>query len=156
MSKTETSQQQHQLLFDSDGLPWTSHLDVSWIIVVFTITGGLAAIPIGLCLGAWIRAKTQSSIVLSIYVLLAGACAAAFLPDSIMTPQRADVVGLAVVVLWFTGALIGRHRIRRYYTQREGSEFRLSLPLTLLFGVWYLNHEIRPEFPGGLKSEPFL
>jgi succinate dehydrogenase hydrophobic anchor subunit len=134
-------------LFDSSGLPWTAHLSLGWIIFIFAVTGGLAAIPIGLCLGAWIRAKTRSAVVLLIYMLLAVACAAAFLPDSVMTQQWTDVLGSSLVVLWFAGALIARRQIAQYYTQREGSKFALSLGFTLLFGVWYLNYRIRPEFP---------
>jgi hypothetical protein len=134
-------------LFDSYGLPWTAHLSLGWILFLFMVTGGMAAIPIGLCLGAWIRAKTHSALTLSIYVLLAVGCAVLFLPDSIITQQWTDGVGLAVVVFWFAGALIGRYQIARYYAAREGSNFSLSLAFTLLFGVWYLNYRIRPEFP---------
>jgi hypothetical protein len=146
MSETRIS------LFDSNGLPWTAHLSLGWIIWAFALTGGTAAIPIGLYLGIWIRTKTQSSLVLTIYFLLTGACGALFLPGSAMTPQLADAVGLAAVTLWFAGALIGRQQIARYYEQREGSEFRLSMALTLLFGVWYLNYRIRPEFPNNVKQ----
>jgi hypothetical protein len=141
-------------LFDSSGLPWTAHLSLGWIIFAFAVTGGLAAIPIGLCLGAWIRAKTRSALVLGIYVLLSGTCVLLFLPDSIMTQKWADAVGLCAVVLWFAGALIGRYQIARYYAQREGSEFRLSLAFTLLFGTWYLNYRIRPEFPLSPEISP--
>ena len=106
MNETRISQLQRRRvsLFDSDGLPWTAHLSLAWLIWIFFLTGGLAAIPIELYIGIWIRAKTRSMIVLLIYVLLAMACGAAFLPDSVMTPQWADVVGLGVVVLWFAGA----------------------------------------------------
>lgn len=122
------------------------------MIFVFALTGGLAALPIGLCLGAWIRAKTRSAVVLGPYTFLSGGCVLLFLPDSIMTQKWADVVGLCVVGLWFAGALIARYQIVRYYTQREGSEFELSLAFTLLFGVWYLNYRIRPEFPFSPKA----
>jgi len=158
MSEMRTSQRQEQFrrlsLFDPDGLPWTAHLSMGWILFLFSVTGGLAAIPIGLCLGVWIKAKAQSGLVLSIFALLAGACAMAFLPSSVMTPQIADAVGLALVVLWFAGALIGRHQIARYFTQREDAEFRLSLTYTLLFGVWYLNYRMRPEFPANINVRP--
>lgn len=60
---------------------------------------------------------------------------------------------MAAVLLWFAGALIARHQIARYYTQREGSEFPLSLAFTLIFGVWYLNYRIRPEFPANVRSD---
>ena len=160
MSEPRTIQREQQprriSLFDSSGLPWTAHLSLGWIIVVFAITGGLAAIPIGLCLGAWIRAKTRSALVLGIYLLLSGTCALPFLPDSIMPQKWADAVGLCAVVLWFAGALIGRYQIARYYTQREGSEFRLSVAFTLLFGVWYLNYRIRPEFLEPPETSPVV
>jgi len=160
MNEPQTSQPQQQprriSLFDSDGLPWTAHLSLGWILAVFTVTGGMAGIPIGIYLGLWIRAKTQSALALLIYILLAGACATLFLPDSLITPHRADAVGLAVVVLWFAGALIGRQQIVRYYTQREGFKFRLTTALTLLFGVWYLNYRIRPEFPNDSWAGPLV
>lgn len=111
-----------------------------------------SAIPIGVCLGVWIRAKTKSPLSLLVYAVLAALFAAAFLPDSAMTQPRADFVGLAIVVLWFGGALIARHQIARYYMQREGQEFHLSLAYTLLFGVWYLNYRIWPEFPTDVTS----
>ncbi len=152
MSETPTHQPQQQRisLFDSSGLPWTAHLSLGWIIFMFSVTGGLAAIPIGVCLGAWLNTKTRSPLVLIIFILLTSVCAAAFYPT---TNQRwSDAVGLAIVVLWFAGALVARHQIARYYAQREGSTFTLSLALTLLFGVWYLNYRIRPEFPADAKS----
>ena len=160
MSETRTPQLQQQprsvSLFDSYGMPWTAHLSMGWIFFVFTVTGGMAAIPIALYLGLWIRAKTQSALALLDYVLLAVACTILFLPDSIMTPQRVDAAALAAVVSWFAGALIGPHQIARYYTQREGSKFGLSLGFTLLFGVWYLNYRLRPEFPHDQQPGPLV
>jgi hypothetical protein len=138
-------------LFDSNGLPWTAHLSLGWILWVFALTGGMAAIPIGLWLGAWIRTKTRSALVFIIFALLTVSCAALFLPDSVIKQQWADAIGAAAVILWFTGALIGRYQIARYYEEREGSEFRLSVGFTLLFGVWYLNYRIRSEFPPDTK-----
>jgi hypothetical protein len=156
MSETPIPQPRRQRisLYDSSGLPWTAHLSLYSIILVFSVTGGLAAIPIGLCLGAWIRTKTRSPLVLLIFLFLAGVCAASFYPT---TNQRwLDTVGLAIVVLWFAGALIARRQIARYYVQHEGSTFPLSLAFTLLFGVWYLNYRLRPEFPAGVRPEsPF-
>ena len=143
-------------LFDSDGLPWTAHLSMAWLIWIFVLTGGLASVPIGICIGIWIRVKTRSMLALLIYVLLAGACAATFLPGSVMTPRWTDAVGFGVVILWFAGALIGRHQIARYYAEREGSDFRLSLAFTLLFGVWYLNYRIRPEFRADVRIRPMV
>ena len=155
MSETPISQLRQQRrgisLFDSSGLPWTTHLSLGWIMFIFAVTGGLAAIPIGLCLGAWVKAKTRSPLVLLIFVLLAGACAALFLLDPMMNQRWSNAVGLSTVVLWFAGALIARHQIAHYYAQREGSEFRLSLAFTLLFGVWYLNYRIRPELPADIR-----
>ena len=149
MSETKKYQLQDQLrrvsLFDSYGMPWTTRLTIGWLLVVFWVTGGMAAVPIGLYLGLWIRTKIKSALVLLIYALLAGACALLFLPE--VNQRWADAIGLAAVVLWFAGALVGRHQIARYYTQRAGSQFRLSLAFTLLFGVWYLNYQMRPEFP---------
>jgi hypothetical protein len=149
MSETQIPQLPQQLrrisLFDSYGLPWTARLSVGWILFVATVTGGMAAIPIGLYLGAWIRAKTRSALALLIYVLLTGTCAVLFPLDPKINPQLTDAASFALAALWFAGAVIARHQIARYYTQREGSEFRLSLAFTLLFGVWYLNYRIRPE-----------
>ena len=51
------------------------------------------------------------------------------------------------MVFWLAGALIGRNLVIRHYAFQEEAKFRLSLLLTLLFGVWYLNYQIRPEFP---------
>jgi len=127
---------------------------MGWILFLFMVTGGMAAIPIGLCLGAWIKAKTRSSLALSIYVLLTVAFALLLLPDLIITQQREDAVSLVLVILWFAGALISRSQIARYYTEREGTKFHLSLAFTLLFGVWYLNYRIRPEFPKEPEVEP--
>lgn len=151
MSDTPTPQLEHQRisLFDSSGLPWTAHLSLGWMIFLFSVTGGLAAIPIGVCLGAWLNTKTRSPLVLLIFTLLTSVCTAAFYPT--ITERWSDAVGLAIVALWFAGALIARHQIARYYAQREGLTFPLRLSLTLLFGVWYLNYRIRPEFPADPK-----
>lgn len=143
-------------LYDSSGLPWTTRLSLGWIIFMFAVTGGLAALPIALSLGAWIRAKTRSAVVLGIYVLLSGTCVLLFLPGSMTGQKWADALGLCVLVLWFAGALIARYQIGRYYTLREGSEFRLSLACTLIFGVWYLNYRIRPEFPSSSEASPAI
>jgi len=153
MSETQISRPRISL-FDSDGLPWTARLSMAWLVWIFALTGGLAAIPIGLYIGIWIRAKTRSTIVLIVYALLAGACILAFVPDSILPPRWSDPTALAILLLWFAGALIGRRQISRYYLQREGAEFDLSLAYTLLFGAWYLNYRIRPEYSHGLRTKP--
>jgi hypothetical protein len=165
MSEPQPSQPHQQLqrisLFDSGGLPWTAHLSLGWLFFLFMVTGGMAAIPISLCVGAWIRVKTRSALALLIYGLLAGmllasACAGIFLPGPMnprWTGAATDAVSVAAIALWFAGALLTRHQITRYYSQREGSEFRLSLALTLLLGVWYLNYRIRPEFPTDARSD---
>ena len=159
MSEPRTIQPQQQSrrisLFDSSGLPWTAHLPLGWIIFVCN-HWRIGSHPNRLVSGAWIKAKTRSTLVLGIYVLLSGACVLLFLPDSILTQKWADAVGSCVLVLWFAGALIGRYQIARYYTQREGSEFGLSLAFTLVFGVWYLNYRIRPEFPASPKISPVV
>lgn len=139
-------------LFDSEGLPWTARLNMASLIWVFVLTGGLAAIPIGVYLGLWIRAKTRSTPVLLLYMLLAMTCTCAFLPDALLPQRRADAIAVALVVLWFAGAVTARYQIGRYYLRREGCEFPLSLAYTLLFGVWYLNYRLRPEFPPDLAS----
>jgi hypothetical protein len=158
MSDARISQLQHQLrrisLFDSNGLPWTAHLSLGWTLFLFFVTGGLAAIPIGLSLGGWIRAKTGSVLVLIIYVYLAGALPALSFVDPTKNQPWSDAVGSATLVFWFAGPLIARHRIARYYVQREGSEFPLSLAFTLLFGVCYLNYRMRPEFPANVNVRP--
>lgn len=154
MSETQTSQllRRRISLFDPDGLPWTAHLSMGWLVWLFALTGGLAALPIGLYIGIWIRTKTRSAMVLLDYVLLAGACIIPLLPDSTLPPRWSDPAALTIVVLWFAGALIARQQINRHYLRREGSELNLSLAYTLLLGVWYLNYRIRPESSSGVRS----
>jgi uncharacterized membrane protein len=124
------------------------------MLFLFIVTGGLAAIPIGLSLGAWIRAKAGSVLVFIIYVFLAGALPVLSLVDPTKNQPWSDAVGFATLVLWFAGPFIARHQIARYYVQREGSEFPLSLAFTLLFGVCYLNYRMRPEFPAEVNVRP--
>lgn len=137
-------------LFDSYGLPWTAHLSLGWIVFLILFTGGLAAIPVGLCLGLWIRSKTRSVAVLVVYGLLAASTAVLFTVDP--TWALSTGAGLLSMMLWYAGALIARSQITRYYVTIEQSEFHLSLPFTLLFGVWYVNYRIRAEFPHRTQS----
>lgn len=44
-------------LFTPDGLPWTARLSLAWNIALFWATGGLFAIPLGIYLGLWLKAK---------------------------------------------------------------------------------------------------
>lgn len=158
MSDAGISKLKHQLrrisLFDSNGLPWTAHLSLGWVLFLFIVTGGLTAILIGLSLGVWIRAKTGSVLVLLIYLFLAGALPVLSLVDPTKNQPWSDAVGLATLIFWFAGPLIARHQIARYYIRREGSEFPLSLAFTLLFGVCYLNYRMRPEFPANVSVRP--
>jgi hypothetical protein len=132
-------------LFDPDGLPWTSRLSLGWLIVLFWVTGGMLAVPMGVYLGLWLKAKGRSQLVLVAYTLFAFFVAALFLPN--LRPAWTDAVSLLMVVCWLLGAFLARHEIMQYYTAREGSAPDMSLLLTALLGVWYLNYRIRPAFP---------
>jgi hypothetical protein len=158
MSEARIPQLRHHLrrisLFDSNGLPWTAQLSLGWMVFLFIVTGGMVVIPIGLSLGVWIRTKTGSALVLLTYVILAGAFPVLSLVDPTKDQPWSDAVGVATLVLWFAGPFIARHQIARYYAQREGSEFPLSLAFTLLFGVCYLNYRMRPEFPANVNVRP--
>ena len=138
-------------LFDSDGLPWTAHLSLGWILFLVLVTGGLAVIPVALYLGVWLRVKTGSILVLARYALFTTSLTVLFLSDSMNGLAFADSAALLTIALWFAGALIRRKQISRLYSRREGSDFSLNLLPTLLFGAWYLNYRIRPEFP---RSRP--
>jgi hypothetical protein len=139
-------------LFDPDGLPWTAHLSLGWIIFLCCITGCLVAVPIGVYLGLWLMRKGYRASVLAIYSLAACSCVLLFLPDSLFPPRLTDAVTLCLTVLWFVGAFMARWQIQQHYTRREGSEFHLSLPLTALLTVFYLNYRIRAEFPTQTQS----
>jgi hypothetical protein len=138
-------------LFDTDGLPWSAHLSVGWILFVVLVTGGLEVIPVALYLGVWLRAKTGSLIVLVLYALFTASMAVLFFSGSMNGLALVDIAALLALVLWLSGALIARNQISRHYARCEGCHFSLNLPLTLLFGPWYLNYRLRPEFP---RSRP--
>jgi hypothetical protein len=133
-------------LFDPDGLPWTSRLSLGWIIVLFCATGGVLAVPMGVYLGLWLKAKGRSGLVLAAYTTLF-ACSLATLVLSESLSAWTDGVSTLMVVCWFLGAFLARREIMRYYAGREGSALDLSPVLTALFGVWYLNYRLRPLFP---------
>jgi hypothetical protein len=143
----------HIPLFDSDDLPWTSHLSLGWIIFITCITGFLLVIPMGVYLGFWLKTKGRSVSVLVVYTLVACFCAILFLPDSILPAMLTDAVSLLATVLWFVGAFLAWQQVKRHYAEREGSEFHLSLLLTFLFSIWYINYRIRPEFPPRAQSQ---
>ena len=132
-------------LFDRDGLPWTSRLSLGWMIALFCATGGMLAVPMGVYLGLWLKAKGRSWLVLVAYTLFASSFAILLLADSLSA--WIDTVSLLMVVCWFLGAFLARHEIMQYYAEREGSALDLSLLLTALLGVWYLNYRLRPVFP---------
>ena len=132
-------------LFDPDGLPWTSRLSLGWVIVLFCATGGLLAVPMGVYLGLWLKAKGRSWFVFVAYTLFACSCVTLLLTN--LPTAWKDAVGTLMAVCWFLGAFLARREIMRYYAGREGSALNLSLLLTALFGVWYLNYRLRPAFP---------
>ena len=98
-------------------------------------------------MGIWLKKTRRSVSVLVIYSLVAFCCAILFLPDSILPPKLTDAVGLFAIVLWYVGAFVSRSQVKRHYAEVEGSEFHLSLLLTALLTVWYINYQIRPESP---------
>jgi hypothetical protein len=90
--------------------------------------------------------------VLVIYTLVACSIAILFLPEAQIPAALIDGVSLFAIGLWFVGAFVMRQQVRRHYAEREGSEFHLSLLLTALLSVWYINYRIRPEFPAHSQS----
>lgn len=139
-------------LFDSYGMPWTSHLSLGWLAVLTLATGGLADIFIALFIGVWLRARTGSVIVLATYILCTASCAILCLPIPTSDAEFSNAAGLVCIASWFAGALIARYQIGKHYARREGADFPLSLPLTLLFGPLYLNYQLRPEFPDKMSA----
>jgi hypothetical protein len=139
-------------LFTPDGLPWTTRLDLGWNIILFSATGGLFGIPLGIYLGLWLKAKGRSGSVLVAYLLVACFCAVMFLPDKVVPYQWCEAAAVLAVISWFAAAFLGRREILNYYAQRESSLFRLTFLSTVLFGVWYLNYELRPVFPSIARS----
>lgn len=85
------------------------------------------------------------------YLLLTCFCAILFLPDDLVPYKWGEVAAMLAVVTWFAGGFLARHEILKYYAQRESSVFRLTLYATALFGVWYLNYELRPVFPSAVR-----
>ena len=95
-------------LFDSDGMPWTAHLSLGWIIFLICMTGGLLAVPIGIYLGLWLKMKGRSASVLIIYTLIACSIAVLFLPEARIPATLIDGVSLLAIGLWFFGAFVTR------------------------------------------------
>jgi hypothetical protein len=138
----------HVSLYDADGLPWTSRLSWGWILFLTFATGFLVAIPLGIYLGLWLKTKGRSVLVLSIYIALAVLGVALALPFGPTNSQSMiDAISLLAVILWFGGAYILRYQVVRYYSDREGTEFRINPFLTALLSVWYINGCLRAEFP---------
>jgi hypothetical protein len=151
-ARSGQKRQPSSALFDSDGLPWTAHLSLGWIIFLIFMTGGLLAVPIGIYLGLWLKTKGHSALVLAIYSLVACSVVILFLPENQIPSALTDGVSLFAIGLWFVGAFVTRHQVQRHYAECEGSEFHLSLLLTALLSIWYINYRIRPEFPAHSES----
>ena len=62
-------------------------------------------------------------------------------------PFEAAGVAILAVILWFVGAFVLRYQVMGFYREKEGTEFDLSLLLTALFSVWYINYRLRPMWP---------
>jgi hypothetical protein len=135
-------------LFDADGLPWTSRLSWGWLLFLSLVTGFVVAILMGIYLGIWIRSKGRSVMPLCVYFTIAAMYAALFLPAPLVPTQgMTDTVIILGVVLWFVGAYMLRNQVMQYYSDREGTSFRISPGLTALLSVWYINGCLRPDFP---------
>ena len=140
----------HVSLYDTDGLPWTSRLSWGWILFLTFTTGFgfFVAIPLGIYLGLWLKTKGRSALALSIYIALAALVLVLFLPFGRANSQSmTDAISLLAVVLWFVGAYTLRYQVIRYYSDREGTEFRINPFLTALLSVWFINGCLRADFP---------
>jgi hypothetical protein len=138
----------HVSLYDTDGLPWTSRLSWGWILFLTFATGFLVAIPLGIYLGLWLKTKWRSASALAIYIALAVLGLALLLPFGPANSQpMTDAITLLAVILWFGGAYTLRYQVIRYYSDREGAEFRINPFLTALLSVWFINGCLRADFP---------
>jgi len=145
MSKSEAEPRYR--LFDSDGLPWASRIGWGWLCLITLITGFTFAVALGIYLGIWTKGKGRSVLPLCLYLAIAFiailAIAAAYAHLRLAT-DALDLVGFA---LWFAAAFVLRYEVIRYYSQREGTVFRIGPWLTALFSVWYICGSLRADYP---------
>lgn len=133
-------------LFDSYGLPWTSSLRGYWLYILTAVTGFLFAFLLGIYLGLWLKSKGKGTSVLFMYLAIAAlATPLYFLPDRLKSVE--DMLFLAVLLLWFAAAYFLQRKVVSYYSEREGTSPRINPLMAGLLSVWYINSQLRADFP---------
>ena len=112
-------------LFDSYGLPWTSRLSWYWLYLLTVFTGFGFALLLGIYLGLWLRSKGKGISVLLVSLALTVLCVSLFfLPDQ---PHHAESIFFnTALILWFAAAYLSRQQVISYYSEREGSPFKIN------------------------------
>ena len=134
-------------LFDSYGVPWTARLSLGWSMLAAVLSGLLLGPPIGLYLGIWLVARRRAPATLLIYLALLACLFGWYIPA---VPHRlATIVGCAAgaMALWFIGAFTLRYQVMKLYWEVDRTDLHLSYLRTALFGVWYVNYQLRPMWP---------
>ena len=134
-------------VFDSYGVPWTSRLSLGWTILVVLLTGPLLGPLLGLYLGIWLVAKRRAPSTLLVYLALLASPFAGYIPGVPHGLRAIAACAALAVVLWFIGAFILRYQVMRLYCEVDETDLSLSHLYTALFGVWYVNYQLRPMWP---------
>jgi hypothetical protein len=133
-------------LFDSYGLPWTSRLSWYWLYTLTIFTGFVFAFLLGIYLGLWLKSKGKG-----ISVLLLSLVMAALFILLFFLPYQAhhaeDFAFNLILILWFAAAYLSRQKVISYYSEREGSPFKINPVLAGILSVWYVSGCLRADFP---------
>jgi len=132
---------------DSYGVPWSARLSLGGTIVVALLTWPIAGPLLGLYLGIWLVAKRRAPWTLLAFLALLASLFAWYIPG---VPHELTTVlacCAAAPALWFIGAFTLRHQVMKLYREVDRTDLTLSYLFTALFGVWYVNYQLRPMWP---------
>jgi hypothetical protein len=138
-------------LEDEHGYPWTASQHWGWIVLVATLTGGIAlwALAIYLCL--WIRARGRSWLPLAAFGMIVAVffmftAIARMFPYPVVLNflnNASPVFAWAIPALYIAGLFLLRHEIIAD-AKSQGFALKINPLFTWCFSVVYINYCLNP------------
>jgi hypothetical protein len=124
-------------MIESGYVPFISRIHWSWTLLLSAVTCGAFPLLLGLYFAWWIHERRHAGAAIYFYSAIAlTILAASILPFGSIQPALVEGFVGAGVIVWVTAGFILRNELRVHY----GREFEISLPLTAIFSVYYINY----------------
>ena len=141
-------------LKDGDGMPWSTHLDWTWMIFLALFSGGIAIIALALDQAFWTYRKGKSSFPFFAYLcivlttVIAGVLSHTWF---VAKPVLFSAFGDVILVLFVGLSFVLRQQILSLFSDTQAIAPSISPYWTLLFSNFYINLCLRRAQSPALK-----